>query len=460
MYSHIRMHCHYLNFDFLYSLAKLLRNDYGAAAIMVALAAPVLAGTMGLAAETSYWLMHKRAMQNAADAAAIAAATAGEVNGSSAYQPEAKAVAARLGFQDGSGTTTVTAANPSTAANCTTGCYTVTVQDQVPLFLSKVLNYGGTSNSGLTALSASAVATVWGGTYCIVALNGSVTQDLTANGAPKSNLTGCNIMANSGANCNGHNLGAPAGDAHGTNNGCGIIQNSNVPALADPYAGLASNIPANTCGGIFPLEPLLPALNLWSDLLNLGPYNLSGYKIVCGDLKLVGDTTINALNNAVLVIVNGQLDTNGHTLKTSSGSGLTIVFTGDPTSSTYKHYPSDTSHGNSGGILDIAAPTSGPWSGIAIYQDPNLADSGGNLDISAAGNSPTWDISGMVYLPHSNVTLSGAVNKSGTGASCFGMMVGTLTINGTGDIFANPSDKAQCKSAGLTLPHHRGTLVN
>jgi hypothetical protein len=33
-------------------------------------------------------------------------------------------------------------------------------------------------------------------------------------------------------------------------------------------------------------------------------------------------------------------------------------------------------------------------------------------------------------------------------------------INGTGDIFANPGDTAQCKAAGLTLPHHRGTLVN
>jgi Flp pilus assembly protein TadG len=290
---------------------------------LVALAAPVLAGTMGLAAEASYWYMHKRAMQNAADGAAIAAATAGEVNGSSAYQPEAKSVAARFGFTDGSGNVTVTATNPGTATNCTSGCYTVTVQDQVPLFLSKMINYGGTNNSGLTTLSASAVATVWGGTYCILALNGSVTQDLVANGAPKSNLTGCDIMANSGANCNGHNLGAPIGDAHGTNNGCGIIQNSNVPTLADPFARLASNIPANTCGGSYPQEPTkhndpaLPASNQLS-----GNLSWSGNVIMCGDVQLTGDTTINAPNNAVLVIENGRLDTSGHTLQTTAGSGL------------------------------------------------------------------------------------------------------------------------------------------
>ena len=45
----------------------------GVVVVLVALAMPVLAGTMGLAAETSYWYVHKRGMQNAADAAAIAA---------------------------------------------------------------------------------------------------------------------------------------------------------------------------------------------------------------------------------------------------------------------------------------------------------------------------------------------------------------------------------------------------
>ena len=45
--------------------------------VLVALAMPVLVGAMGLAAETSYWYVHKRGMQNAADAAAIAAATNG-----------------------------------------------------------------------------------------------------------------------------------------------------------------------------------------------------------------------------------------------------------------------------------------------------------------------------------------------------------------------------------------------
>ncbi|MGB6177496.1 MAG: hypothetical protein WBF43_14445, partial [Methylocella sp.] len=137
---------------------------------------------------------------------------------------------------------------------------------------------------------------------------------------------------------------------------------------------------------------------------------------------------------------------------TTSGSGLTVVFTGT-NSSAYNYIPSG------GGTLDIAAPASGAWSGMALYQDPNLTDQGANLDISAAGNSPTWNISGMVYLPNSIVTLSGAVSKASNGTACFGMVVADMRINGTGDIFANDTG---CSAAGLALPTggYRGTLVN
>jgi len=94
---------------------------------------------------------------------------------------------------------------------------------------------------------------------------------------------------------------------------------------------------------------------------------------------------------------------------------------------------------------------------VAIYQDPSLTTSG--VNISAAGNSPTWNISGLVYLPHASVTFSGAVNKSASGQSCFVMVVDNITINGTGSIFANDT---QCAAQGLSPPQGagRGSLVN
>ena len=66
----------------------------------------------------------------------------------------------------------------------------------------------------------------------------------------------------------------------------------------------------------------------------------------------------------------------------------------------------------------------------------------------------------MVYLPHSSVTLSGAVNKSSNGKSCFGLVADNILINGTGAILA----QGACDEAGLTLPtgtapNGRGKLV-
>lgn len=422
-------------------------NERGASIVIVGLTLPAMVGAMGLAAEISYWHLHHRAMQNAADAAAIAAAT----NGGANYATEAKAVAANYGFTDGSGNISVAATNPATAPGCTTNCYVVTVTDQVSLFLSQVVGYtGSTTVNGqrVTTVSATAVATVNPAySYCIVALAGSGSAGITAHGVPDANLNGCNVMSNTTADCTGHDLNARFGDAHGSSSGCGTTQHSGRPTVSDPYASLASNIPANTCNSTYPQEPSgkndppLPAGNQWS-----GSYAPPSVNVVCGDQQLVGNTT---MNNTVLVIENGQLDTNGYTL---SGTGLTVVFSGTNGGS-YQHIPTG------GGTLNITAPTDGTWSGVAIYQDPNLNT---NVNVSAAGNTPTWDISGLVYLPHSSVTLSGAVNKSSNGESCFNLVVDNITVNGTGDIYAN-NDQQSCKNAGMKTRiqgGNRGTLVN
>jgi Flp pilus assembly protein TadG len=421
-------------------------NERGASIVVVGLTLPAMVGAMGLAAEVSYWHLHHRAMQNAADAAAIAAAT----NGGANYATEGKAVAAHYGFTDGSGHITVSVTNPATAPGCTTNCYVVTVTNQVSLFLAQVVGYTGSTTvngKNVTTITATAVATAKPAySYCIVALASSGKPGINANGVPDANLNGCNVMSNTSADCTGHDLNAHYGDANGDSSGCGHTQHSGMPKVTDPYASLASNIPANTCGDTYPQEPskngdpALPASNLWS-----GSYASASTTVVCGDQKLTGNTTI---NNTTLVIENGQLDTNGFTL---NGTGLTLVFTGS-NGGGYQHTPTG------GGTLNITAPTDGTWSGVAIYQDPSLNT---NVDISAAGNSPTWDISGLVYLPHSSVTLSGAVNKSSNGQSCFNIVVDNITINGTGDIYAN--DPQGCKNAGMNTQiqgGNRGTLVN
>jgi Putative Flp pilus-assembly TadE/G-like len=433
-------------------LRRFAANTRGNIAVMSALVLPALVGTFGLGTEAVSWYATARSAQNAADSAAIAAAS----NAGANYATEALAVAARYGFVDGQSGVTVTAVNsqpcPSGAAS---NCYKVMVSKSLPLLLAGVVGYRGNARlAGAPAQKVTATSVALQGTsprpYCVLALASSgTTPALRTNGAPKADLAGCNVMSNTSSVCNGHNLNADHGDAHATDGGCGVIQTDNVATVPDPYAGLVGSVPANACGA-YPQEPTkknqpaLPPENLLA-----GPQAWSGTVQICGDVQLTGPVTVNTdSNGAVLVIQNGQLDTNGFTLQTSNGSALTVIFSG--TAGAYTHAPTG------GGTIDIAAPTKGTWSGVAIYQDPRLTE---GLDLSAAGNSPTWDITGLVYLPHASVTFSGAVNKASNGKSCFVLVADNLLVNGTGNILAH----GECPQAGLGMPSStqpsRGLLV-
>jgi hypothetical protein len=409
----------------------------GNVAIMAALALPALMGAFGLGTEVASWYANQRAMQNAADSAALAAAS----NASPSYITEAKAVTAQYGFADGQNGVAVAVSNSAPCPAGGSNCYSVSISKSLPLVLAQFVGYGGDASIAgapakrIAALAVAAQSTVQR-PYCLVTL-GQTGITMQANGAPKADLSGCNVMSNGGADCNGHNLLADNGDAHGNNNGCGIAQHSNVPLMTDPYSGLASNIPPNNCGSYPQLPSKKNGATLPSSNQLYGNQVLDTVKPVCGDLQLTSDVTIsNSSGPTTLVIYNGDLDLHGYTLATAPGSQLTIVFAGD---NSYSHTPM------SSGTLDIEAPTSGPWSGVAMYQAPNITQ---GVDISAAGNSPTWNITGLVYLPHSHVTFSGAVNKSHNGASCFVMVSDTVTINGTGSILAHGG----CGQAGLNMP--------
>jgi hypothetical protein len=302
---------------------------------------------------------------------------------------------------------------------------------------------GGQRVSALSATAVASQTTAYA--YCILALAKGGGEGITGNGSPKADLQGCNTMSNADAICHGHNLNATEGDAAGTNDGCGITSHSHVTSATDTFSGILSSAAiANSCGGTYPQEPAkkkdpaLPASNQW-----FGNYGYTGTKVVCGDQQLTGNTT---LGNVTLVIENGMLDLNGYTL---TAQNTTIVFSGT-NSGGYQHIPTG------GGTLDIAAPTSGTWSGVAIYQDPAITS---NVDITYAGNSPTWNITGLVYMPNANVTFKGVVNKSSSGALCFELVANYITIDGTGSIFANDN---QCSQAGLdqTKGGARGMLVN
>jgi hypothetical protein len=415
-----------------------------------------LVGFLALGFEVSNWYMITRSMQNAADAATLAAA----INNSANYDVEARAVAAQYGFTNGVNNVTIGVSNTATCPSTgTKNCYSVTVSGYTPLLMSQIVGFQGAGNiNGQLQKQLSALAVAQPSQkdqpLCLLALANSHTNPaLNTNGAPSADMHGCSSMSNTGASCSGHNLGLDFSFAAGSNPNCGNQQIHNDP-IPDPYRTQITNnigaLPANPCGS-YPQEThqgnhyTVAASNQ-----HTGTWNLTaGNNFFCGDQQIVNgpvNITVNGGNggNAVMIIENGQLDLNGNVLQMADNkSFLTIVFTGSDCCG-YLHAPTDNTNGP-GGVLDIRAPTSGPWSGFAIVQDPALRT---GLDVAAAGNSPAWKITGVIYMPYATINLKGAIDKSTYGGQCVVMIADNFQISGTGGIAQ--TDVGPCGASGVT----------
>jgi len=421
-------------------LGRYGRDRRGNVATLVALLIIPLAGVLGVATEASNWYAINRGAQNAADSAVIAAAQNGTINaGGTTYITEAQSVASNLGFTNGANSTTVTPVKnqPCPPPGTGSSCYKVTVNRVVPVNMMRVFGYPATQ-----AVTASAIAGLVNSVtnYCILSLAGSGTGILI-NGGPNVNFTGCNLMSNStGASnpnpattCNGQNPGAAVVSAVGTADpGCGAVSHSGATAVADPYTHYATDNPSDlsdtTCGGAY-------GGVTWNT-----PPVFTPVTKVCGNLTL--GTNITIPSGTVLVIQNGSMNLNSYTL---SGSGVTVAFNTTVGQANVVPFSTGT------GTLDLSSPQSGTWSGVAIYQNRQNGSTA-VLPQTYDGNKPTWDVSGLVYMPYIDLTFKGIVNKSSAGYTCFALVANTFQISGNGAIYANPM--SQCIQQGLVLPNN------
>jgi len=422
------------------AILALLRCDSAAIGPLTALMLIPICGAIAYSVELGSWQYMQRSMQNAADSAAIAAATN---NNSSPvgiatdappyYRVEAQAAAKRFGFINGTDNTTVTADRTDCPTGTATGvtCYYAKITTKFPLLFSGVVGFSGDTTYGLgrgQTIMAYAIATTAGGstgtltTPCV-----STTVDFTVKGGPKADLTGCTVVSYGTMSCNGQGVQAdyaigPTPDKDcpkNSNNALVAGSSSGVTLPPDPYAALESNIPTSAANCPVGSTCLF--------------YN-SG-------LSLSGNYTITT-PNTVLVVGGNGLNLNSNTLSTSGSGSATIIFTGANAGFT------DKSNGN--GIVNIQAPNSGNWSGVAVYQDPTPAlNPLLSTTLAGAKNKQAWTITGLVYLPNSYVTIKGAVNHFAGAPTCTIFFVGKLEVNGGGSILQAPTG---CDVAGLTVP--------
>ena len=94
------------------------------------------------------------------------------------------------------------------------------------------------------------------------------------------------------------------------------------------------------------------------------------------------------------------------------------------------------------GGINITAPTSGPWEGIAIYQDRSNSSS----DTLSGGT--TQNINGVVYMPKGTLTFSGG---SGVSATSTTLVVNQVTFSGATDIKNAATTAYGGGGGGITL---------
>ncbi len=495
---------------------KFLGERAGNIATVTALMIVPLIGISGLGIEVSDWWLTKRALQNATDSAAIAAATNAGIqcanNGSTwttsnttitcsslatnctsataanykTFDCEALATARKYGFVDGSNSVTVTAA--LSTVNCpdsSTGCYTVTIAKTLPIRFMRAVGLTGSETVRASAVASSPTQS---GQYCIMGLgpDGKQGDDiLLSGGGSKIDLGGCDTYSADGDKCNGQNgkadfginIGAYVGTVNANACGASPKQVSLIPesSINDvngvSYDSLNSSIPADTCGGTYNQisNGTVAAANRLSGTIDTTTWSsfTSGgktinYKIICGDAQLTAATTLNTGNGgAMLIVENGQINLNSYKL-TGSGTGLTVVFSGSSASVASSNLASSSNAVNYSfqgtGTADFSAPSSGTFSGIAVYYNPNLVDVAAKNNKNPA-ESVDWNYTGNGY----QFDLTGLIFAPKSQIQITGAInhatagyacIGFIvdSVQVSGTGAIFPDPASQCSLAGLTLP--------
>ena len=350
-------------------------------------------GAAGLGVDMGYLRYQQKQMQNAADAAAVAAAA--ELNYGD-YVTSGQTDAARNGFTDGSNSVTVAVNSPPTL-----GLYAhqsnfveVIITDTLPTYFMK---FAGISSE---TVSARAVGHIWSGTDCIYALSPTATDAVFINGTNNITAT-CGVMDDSNAteafkiNGNGYfSVASTAITGGWTDTGGGLVTptpTTGVPPLPDPLSYLAKPT-VGSC--TFNSKQTING----TSTLNPGVY--------CGGINVNGNG--NATFTAGLYIINGGVLTlNGGS--TAYGKGVTFYVTGGASVNI-----------SGGDNTTLIAPTTGTYAGILIFQDRSDSSTA-----SVSGTANT-NITGALYFADAQLTYSG--NNSQTAYDL--IVAKTLVFNG------------------------------
>lgn len=417
------------------ALKRLWNDKRGNVIVIAGAALPLIVGSAGLATDTIQWTLWKRQLQRAADSAALAGVYDRlSSSGSNATVPATVSHDLDLNLHTNvaikSGYPVVD--YPADAGSKINQVH-VTLAVQQPLTFSSMFM----ASAPTIVAEATAAGVPGSGEYCVVSLENSASKTgITIGGNAKIDMN-CGMISNSPAsnsalsNGNSSQVKATAiaavGGVQASNSWTVDSYEPYSSALTDPFANKPVPTPSS-CGGF-------PSAN---DLDFTSNPNHAAGQVVCysSEMKIQGDVKLGA---ATYVLDAASLKMTSTSAKLSC-DGCTIILT----SSTAATNPSSIGTVSlSGGSLNLKAPTSGTYAGMAIYQDRRALDSAGSNIIN--GNSGSI-VQGAMYFPSQELTYNG---EGSTTATCTQFVARRVVFAGN-NTTANKFEKgSNCGLLGL-----------
>jgi hypothetical protein len=384
-------------------ISKYIHETIGSVLPFVALSLPVVIGMIGLGTDAGMWMAQKRSLQNAADAAVIAATWEKAQDTEDYMDFSALKEAQNNGYEpELNGELTLNINEDDIVS--------VSVSQDAKLFFSRIIFRDP------PRISASAQAAIKGGgsSYCILALEDEDSDAFTTFGNAEINAPNCSV----GVNSESDEALSLSGNVDVTFGDVSVVGDVDIGNSVDfTYASLKTGQSAFSDPYISLEVPDFDECDYnrkrvnQNEVLNPGVY--------CNGLSISGNNHV-TFNAGVYIINGGSLKVTGN--GTLTGEDVTFIFTG----SGNNYADMDISGGRD---IELAPPTSGEdWSGITFFQDRN-APQNSNLQNKLTGTSDII-FNGVAYFPSQGLWFGGNTNAVGEDEPCTHLIARTITFAG------------------------------
>ena len=410
-------------------MASKRKSESGQVMVLAAGAMILIIGVAALAVDLGFLYATRRNMQTAADAAAIAGSNALErqcgttadctcdsVKACSAAGTDVAQLNGISASAPNSPTITVATATtrPANDPNPGNGTFVqATVSETVPTFFMRAL---GIPTVNITTTAIAGFAPVG---PCVTATAPTQAASISLSGSGSINAS-CGVIDES-SNSDGLNLSGGASINAGSVGLVATSWSSGDQGNVTPTPSTGTSIPPNPYANLVPPPPCsanggctgATCNNLTVSNPNNG-YSVSSTPpgpispgVYCGGINVSGNGTVLKLNPGVYILTNqhANMVSGGGSMQ---GTGVTFynTYTG-----AVNNYRGITFSG--GASTNLAAPTSGAYSGVLFYQDPSIVATGNSANGSSiTGGTTSATLTGALYFPTTMLTFSGGASAT------------------------------------------------